>query len=121
MKTAPILTIPSSPLQAKPISDQVTVTTCYYLRKLLAQSANQLQSFIVEGAGMVADEKSDINHVLESLYLEEPDISLMARELEVLVQLHTNLNRSTGTSSHTRGQLTEIERRIFWILGLKLI
>ncbi|ABW25312.1 hypothetical protein AM1_0226 [Acaryochloris marina MBIC11017] len=95
------------------------MTTCYYLRKLLAQSANQLQSFIVEGAGIVADEKSDINHVLESLYLEELDISLMARDLEVIVQLQTILSRSTSTSSQPLGQLAKVERRIFWILGLK--
>lgn len=101
------------------ISNDVTITTCYYIRKLLAKRADELKSFVVAGAGMVADSKSDLNHVLESLYLEEPDISLAARELEVLAQLHQNLSNQNNSNISVSGQLAEVERRIFWILGLK--
>lgn len=101
------------------ICKDVTTTTCYYIRKLLVKYADELQSFIASGAGIIADAKSDLNHVLESLYLEEPEISLMARELEVLAQLHRNLSHQTTSSMSIPGQLTEVERRIFWILGLK--
>ncbi|WP_299484473.1 hypothetical protein [Acaryochloris sp. IP29b_bin.137] len=111
----------STPLVSSPerISNDVTTTTCYYIRKLLAKYSTELQSFVVKGAGLIADAKSDINHVLESLYLEEPDLSVMARELEVLVQLHRSLSGQTNASVSIPGQLTEVERRIFWILGLK--
>lgn len=68
---------------------------------------------------MVADSKSDLNHVLESLYLEESEISLAARELEVLAQLHQNLSNQNNSNISVSGQLAEVERRIFWILGLK--
>lgn len=101
------------------IGNDVTMTTCYYIRKLLAKYTDELQSFVVAGAGMVADAKSDLNHVLESLYLEEPDISLAARELEVLVQLHQSLSSQEDSSISIPGQLAEVERRLFWILGLK--
>lgn len=103
------------------ISNDVTTTTCYYIRKLLAAYSGELQSFIAEGAGLIADAKSDLNHVLESLYLDEPDISVMARELEVLAQLHRSLNGQVKDSISIPGQLAEVERRIFWILGLKRI
>ncbi|NJM65115.1 MAG: hypothetical protein HC851_05320 [Acaryochloris sp. RU_4_1] len=102
-----------------PINDQVTTTTCYYLRKLLAKHTHELQSFIAAGAGLVADAKSNINHVLESLYLDDLEITLMARELEVLTQLHQSLSTQIGFGISISGQLAEVERRIFWILGLK--
>lgn len=103
------------------ISNDVTTTTCYYIRKLLATYSGKLQSFIADGAGIIADAKSDLNHVLESLYLDEPDISVMARELEVLAQLHRSLSSQTNDSISIPGQVAEVERRIFWILGLKRI
>lgn len=101
------------------IGNDVSTTACYYIRKLLAKHADGLQSFVVVGAGMIADAKSDLNHVLESLYVEEPDISLAARELEVLAQLHQNLSNQKISNISVPGQLAEVERRIFWILGLK--
>lgn len=110
---------PTSPTSCAPISNDVTTTTCYYIRKLLTKYAHELQSFIAEGAGLIADAKSNLNHVLESLYLEDPDISLMARELEVLAQLHRNLSNQKNSGMSIPGQLAEVERRIFWILGLK--
>ncbi len=103
------------------ISNDVTTTTCYYIRKLLATYSGELQSFIAEGAGIIADAKSDLNHVLDSLYLDEPDISVMARELEVLAQLHRSLSSQTNASMSIPGQIMEVERRMFWILGLKRI
>ncbi|NJK40878.1 MAG: hypothetical protein HC934_05050 [Acaryochloridaceae cyanobacterium SU_2_1] len=101
------------------ISNNVTSTTCYYIRKLLAQHKNELKSLVACGAAITADEKSDLNHVLESLYLEDLEICLMARELEVLAQLHRSLSTQTMSSMSISGQLVEVERRIFWILGLK--
>ncbi|WP_299484991.1 hypothetical protein [Acaryochloris sp. IP29b_bin.137] len=100
------------------IGNDVTVATCYYIRKLLAKHADELQSCVVAGAGMIADSTSDLNHVLESLYLEEPDISLAARELEVLAQLHQNFSNQNTSNRSVIRQLAEVERRIFWILGL---
>lgn len=106
-------------ISTRPVSNGVTTTTCYYIRKLLAKYSGELQSFVAAGAGIIADAKSDLNHVLESLYVEEPDISVMARELEVLAQLHRSLSGQTSSSMSIPGQVTEVERRIFWILGLK--
>lgn len=116
-----MITTYSTPTTTERISNDVTTTTCYYIRKLLATYSGELQSFIAEGAGIIADAKSDLNHVLESLYLDEPDISVMARELEVLAQLHQSLRGQTNAGMSIPGQLTEVERRMFWILGLKKI
>lgn len=116
-----MITTYSTPTTTERISNDVTTTTCYYIRKLLATYSGELQSFIVEGAGIIADAKSDLNHVLESLYLDEPDISVMARELEVLAQLHQSLRSQTTSGISIPGQLMEVERRMFWILGLKRI
>lgn len=116
-----MITTYSTPTTTERISNDVTTTTCYYIRKLLATYSGELQSFIAEGAGIIADAKSDLNHVLESLYLDEPDISVMARELEVLAQLHQSLRGHTNAGMSIPGQLMEVERRMFWILGLKRI
>ena len=116
-----MITTYSTPTTTERISNDVTTTTCYYIRKLLAIYSGELQSFIAEGAGIIADAKSDLNHVLESLYLDEPDISVMARELEVLAQLHQSLRGQTNAGMSIPGQLMEVERRMFWILGLKRI
>lgn len=116
-----MITTYSTPTTTERISNDVTTTTCYYIRKLLATYSGELQSFIAEGAGIIADAKSDLNHVLESLYLDEPDISVMARELEVLAQLHQSLRGQTNAGMSIPGQLMEVERRMFWILGLKRI
>lgn len=114
-------TASTAPSTVPNISNNVASTTCYYIRKLLAQHRHQLKSLVACGAAITADDKSDLNHVLESLYLEDLEICLMARELEVLAQLHRNLSAQTISSVSIAGQRVEVERRIFWILGLKKV
>lgn len=111
----------SSTILSSHVSDDVTITTSYYIRKLIAMSAHQLKSVLAAGAGLVASLDSDINQVLESLYLDELEISLMARELEVLTQIHRNLSSKRKSGTSIPGQLVELERQIFWILGLKIV
>uniref|UniRef100_B8HSE6 Uncharacterized protein n=1 Tax=Cyanothece sp. (strain PCC 7425 / ATCC 29141) TaxID=395961 RepID=B8HSE6_CYAP4 len=92
--------------------------TSYYVRKLLRQYGQELQSVLVEGAGQVADWQTDLNAVLESLYIEEEEINCSARELETLIQQHQFL-AAQGDLYST--QMENIEQQVFWLLGLKWI
>jgi hypothetical protein len=90
--------------------------TAYYIRKLLHQRETKLQFIVAPGAGVQADLLTDLNQVLESLYIEESEICKIAGELEKLARLHQML--MSQETKHIQ-ELSEIERQIFWILGFK--
>ncbi|MBD2461819.1 hypothetical protein H6G89_12240 [Oscillatoria sp. FACHB-1407] len=90
--------------------------TAYYIRKLLHQQETKLRFIVAPGAAVQADLLTDLNRVLESLYLEESEICTIAGELEKLVRLHQLL---TSQGIKYPQEALEIERQIFWILGFK--
>ena len=88
----------------------------YHLSKLLYRYADELECVLAEGAGLCANFQSDLNKVLESLYLDDDEIASMADELETLTRMHRTLwDEDTGHSD----TLHQLEKQIFWILGLK--
>lgn len=91
-------------------------TSAYYIRKLLRQNFDRLQSVVAHGAGLVIDPLSDLNAVIESLYLEDHEIQATINELQQLVIVHKRL---CDQSSLNQQSLPELERRIFWLLGFK--
>lgn len=93
-------------------------TTAYYIRRLLRQNIDRLQTVVAKGAGVAVDPLTDLNAVISSLYLEEEDAISAVLSLERLAALHQGLN-SQGNSN--RKGLVEIEKEIFWILGFKPI
>jgi hypothetical protein len=97
---------------------KISLLTCYYIRKLLRQHANELKSIVAQGAALCADSQADLDQVLESLYLEEAEIAEKVRELETLTRWHQIL--VTQGSSDIE-QLIKIEGQIFWILGFKRV
>ena len=88
----------------------------YHLSKLLYRYANDLECVLADGAGLCANFQSDLNKVLESLYLEDEDIAEMSEELETLTRMHRTLWDEDMGYSDT---LDKLEKQIFWILGLK--
>jgi hypothetical protein len=98
------------------INIKLSLVTCYYIQKLVRQQAQQLKSVLAAGAGCNAKQETDINKVLESLYLEVEDIAEQTQKLEVLVRWHQTLSKD---AQGNQKQLAEIETKIFWIIGLK--
>jgi len=88
----------------------------YYIRKLLRQNLDCLQSVVAEGAGIKADALSDLNRVLESLYVDNESINAALLKLEKLVISHQAL--SAREIIH-RPELHNLEQEIFWLLGFK--
>lgn len=94
----------------------LTLTTAYYIRRLIRQNLDRLQSVVATGAAMQADMLSDLNEVLNSLYLEPIELSAVELKLEKLTAYHQSLSNQVGAN---RKNIAELEERIFWILGFK--
>ena len=103
------------------VSHGITRNTSYYICKILVGNTRNLKSVVVENGGTVANSRSDLNRALASLYIEESEITRMAQELEILSQKHWNLSSQISSNRSISGQLIEVERRMFWILGFKTI
>lgn len=97
-------------------SPALTPTIAYYIRKLLRQNMDQLKSVIAQGAGMTADPMSDLDAVLDSLYLEADKIKDTAQQLETLALSHQSLVAQGG---RYRSEIQKHEEKIFWLLGFK--
>lgn len=98
------------------IEIKLSLVTCYYIQKLVRHHRRELKSVLASGAGCDAKQETDINKVIESLYLETEEIAEQARKLEVLVRWHQTLSKDADSNQK---QLAEIETKIFWIIGLK--
>jgi len=97
---------------------KLSLVTCYYIHRLLRRHAHELKSVLASGAGLDATAEPDLNGVLESLYLDEPEIAENVRKLEVLIRWHQTLANDKASNFQ---QLADVERQLFWILGLKKI
>ncbi len=96
---------------------QLSLTTSYYIRKLLHQNLDRLTSVLAVGAGLKADSLSDLNAVLESLYLGEQEVDAAIEQLEYFGTFHQTLSHQ-GAKHHQ--ELRNAEQKIFWLLGFKL-
>jgi adenylate cyclase len=88
----------------------------YYVRKLLYQNLDRLQSVVAEGAGIRADSLSDLNAVVESLYLDAPEIAATIDQVETLAMQHQQYG-GYGSQHHEERQAAE--KQILWLLGYK--
>lgn len=95
---------------------QLSPAIVYYIRKLLRQNLDRLQFVVASGAGLRADHLSNLNVVIQSLYLEETQIQTVILDLERLSLSHQAL--SSQASLH-RQELVKLETQIFWLLGFK--
>lgn len=94
----------------------LTLTSAYYIRRLIRQNFDRLQSVVATGAGIQADVLSDLNAVLRSLYLEPAELSAAELKLEKLTVYHQGLTNQVGAH---RQDIADLEEQIFWILGFR--
>ena len=109
--TAPLMSI-FNPQSAT----QLSVSAAYYLRKLLHQNLQNLKSIVAMGASIQADEMSDINAVLNSLYLEDDELAAVVSQLDRAAATHEAMIRQPGQFQQER---SDLEEKIFWLLGYK--
>ncbi len=95
---------------------QLSVSTTYYVRKLLHQNLQRLKSIVAMGASIQADEVSDINAVLNSLYLEDEELAAVVSQLDRAVATHKAM---LSQSEQFQQQRSELEEKIFWLLGYR--
>ncbi len=100
---------------------QLLATTGYYIRQLIKQHAQELQSVFTNGAQLIADTTADINRIIANLYPNETETTQVMSELELLVQVHQHLRNQNSLYTSTLEQLQDIEARIFRILGLNRV
>ncbi|WP_242028471.1 response regulator [Pseudanabaena sp. FACHB-2040] len=68
------------------------------------------------GAGLKADALSDLNSVIESLYLEDEEINATVQQLDNLAVFHQTLSHQ---GARYRQDLQKTEQQIFWLLGFR--
>lgn len=105
----------SAPSQEKLL--KLSPTIAYSIRKLLRQHSDRLQSVVAQGAAFKADDFSDLDKVVQSLYLEPQEINSVIHQLEQLAMSHEALSTQNGQFVEER---RNIEEKIFWLLGYKL-
>jgi hypothetical protein len=93
--------------------------TRYYIRKLLKQFSQELRSVVAPGAGLCADSLSDLDAVLNSLYLEATELNTVTQKLENLIYFHQAIQSQNSFHSDYGDKLAELEQQIFWLLGFK--
>jgi PAS domain S-box-containing protein len=95
---------------------KLSVSATYYVRKLLHQNLQKLKSIVAMGASIQADEVSDINAVLNSLYLEPDELAAVVSQLDRAVATHKAM---LSQSEQFQQQRSELEEKIFWLLGYR--
>lgn len=110
---------PNPHVAAVPSKDRrlLSITIAYYIRKLLHQNFDRLTSVVATGAGLKADALSDLDSVIESLYLEEQEVSATVHRIESLAAFHQTMSHQ---GAKHRQDLQNVEQQIFWLLGFKL-
>lgn len=96
---------------------KLSVSTSYYIRKLLRQHESDLRSIVAKGAGLTANFQMNLDQVLDSLYLEPEEISDVVQQLEKLVQWHQVLIKQYSNNT----KIVRVEEQVFWLLGLKRV
>lgn len=105
-------------------------STCYYIRRLLLQHADELKSIMSQKLGFCVSSQitleqllhnvyleETLEELLKSLYLEEAEILVEVQQLENLILSHQN----TVAKNQFDYQLGESEWQIIWILGFKRV
>ena len=111
--------MPFSPsAQGSEIPQLLNPSISYYLKKLLRANLHQLKSVVVPGGAVRADSFNDLNEVIESLYLDPPEIAFAAQEVEKLALIHQNLSAQGSTYEK---ELQATEEKIYWLLGFKYL
>lgn len=106
-------------------------STCYYIRKLLLQNADEIKSNLNQKTGFCFNSKETLEQllygvfledtfvdILQTLYADSTEISTKVQQLEYLAVLHQKV---ISINPFDYGRLGEIKRQVLWILGFKRI
>lgn len=106
-------------------------STCYYIRKLLLQDADELKFSLNQKTGFCFNSKETLEQLLHGVFLEETlenilqtlyadttEISTKVQQLEYLTGIHQKV---VTINPFDYGRLGEIKRQVLWILGFKRI
>lgn len=87
----------------------------YCIRKLLRQNTDGIKDLLKSEVEAQLLSEVSLNKILNHLYLDEAEVSTKIEEIEALTKLYQDLEKAKAD----RATLTEIQRRIFQLLGLK--
>jgi hypothetical protein len=96
---------------------QLSPYTQYYIRKLLRQYVGYI-NYPLTGVGVCKFFQTDLDQLLRQLYPKGFEYSIKIQELETLIHLHQT---SDPKKIHPYENLSEIEQKILWILGLRFL
>lgn len=96
---------------------QLSPYTQYYVRKLLRQYVSYL-NYPLSGVGVCTCFQLSLDQHLKQLYPKGFEFRVKVQELETLVRLHQS---SDPNKMHPYENLSEIEQKILYILGLKFL
>jgi PAS domain S-box-containing protein len=102
-------TVPKPRLQLSP-------TIAYYIRKLLHLHLDCLRSVAIPGAALLADDFSNLDQVIVSLYPETQEINSIVHQLEQLTLSHEAIS---AQGARYLPEAKKVEEKIFWLLGYK--
>jgi PleD family two-component response regulator len=97
-------------------SSMLSPSVSYYIRKLIRQNIDQLQSITPGNVTASADPLSDFSVLLEQTYQEPSELKAILQELETRVITHQTL---ASQGSRYRRELLSQETKIFELLGLQ--
>ena len=87
----------------------------YHIRKLLRQDIETLTNLLVSESGSHRLSDSEIEKILNNIYLDSSQAGARIEELELLTNLYQELEANKSDES----TLTEIKRRIFQVLNFQ--
>lgn len=106
-------------------------STCYYIRKILQQHADELKSILTQKTGFCFNSSETLDQLLHGLFLEDTieqllqtlyadttEITAKIQQLEILVKSHQTI--LTNNPFDYKG-LSDIKQQVFWILGFKRV
>lgn len=87
----------------------------YSIRKLLRQNIDTLKAFLNHEAEAQFLLEVNLDKLLQHLYVDQAEAAAKIQEIETLTQLYRDLEQSNGDA----WSLSEIQRRIFQVLGFQ--
>ncbi|NJK53691.1 MAG: hypothetical protein HC936_14405 [Leptolyngbyaceae cyanobacterium SU_3_3] len=95
---------------------QLSPTIAYYIRKLLHLHLGHLRSVVIPGAALLADDFSNLDQVIVSLYLETQEINSIVHQLEQLTLSHEAIS---AQGARYLPEAKKIEEKIILAIGLQ--
>lgn len=109
---------------------KLSFSTCYYIRKILLQQAEDIKWILAQNSGFCPSTLANLKDLLDSVYLEDvleqllqtlyagTEINAKIEQIETLCLSHQRILAKNLSGSE---DLQEIQRQIYWVFGFKRI